>query len=163
MKRQIRIEGDTAYVPLTRGYEAIIDAEDAPLVAQYNWRAMVDDRAIYAVRHKAGGGSVLLHRELMEAEHGYEVDHIDGDGLNNRRSNIRAATKTQNQWNRRRPVTNKSGVKGVYWSAREKRWLAQIGVRGKRIHLGYFSDLEAAAAAYAAACTKLHGEFGMPA
>lgn len=163
--RPIRVEGQVAYVPLTKGYTAIIDAEDVPLVADYNWFAQVERRAdgniarVYAVRH-AMRRAVLLHRFLAQTPDGLETDHIDGNGLNNRRSNLRQATQAQNRQNARTRVDNAAGIKGVCWHGHSRKWLAQIRVDGKQRHLGIFKCRTAAAFAYAKASRKLHGEFG---
>lgn len=166
--RPIRVEGNVAYVPLTQGYEAIIDAADVPLVEGKNWSALVSRnrqgviRTVYA-RHDVGPRgdreSVLMHRLLAGATGAMDVDHRDSNGLNNRRKNIRAATRTQNNCNQRRSIANKSGFKGVYWFAARGKWCAEINVSGKRKRLGYFLSIEDAAAAYAAASADLHGEF----
>lgn len=162
--RLIRIEGDVAYVPLTKGYEAVIDAADAPLVGVCNWQVVLSGRPVgdretaYASRH-FGDRKCTMHRFLLLAEPGVEVDHIDGNGLNNRRSNLRLSTRAQNQWNQRTRADNKSGVKGVYLS-RSGKWCAQIKANGKNKGLGKFKCRTAAAIAYALASAQLHGEFG---
>jgi hypothetical protein len=82
------------------------------------------------------------------------------DGLDNRRANLRIATHQQNNHNHRISKNNTSGFKGVTWFERSKKWVAQINMNGKKIHLGLHGTPEAAHAAYAAASAKLHGEFG---
>lgn len=166
--RPIRIEGDIAFVPLTQGYEAIIDADDVPLVGGVNWAAVVARRrdgsirnvyAFRACRHEKPTG-VYLHRAIMGKPSHLDVDHIDCNGLNNRRSNLRLATVAQNQHNSRRAVDNTSGFKGVYWSAAKRKWRARISDNGQRLHLGHFGCPTAAAVAYAKASATLHGQFG---
>lgn len=161
--RPIRVEGQLAYVPLTKGYEAIINAADVPLVKEYNWSACVRSRSVYAVRTDNTGltpRKVLLHRLLMSEPQGLEIDHRDGNGLNNRRKNLRSATHSENTYNRRVNKNNTSGLKGVYWYKRAQKWMARIGVNGNREYLGLFETPEEAHAAYCAASRKLHGEFG---
>jgi len=166
--RPIRTDGNVAIIPLTKGYEAVIDVMDVPLVAGYNWRSQVSFRAdgevlsVYAVREAYMDGkknSVLLHRLIASATPEVKIDHRDGDGLNNRRNNLRAASSSQNLANQRRRVDNSSGVKGVYWYASRGLWHASIAMNGKEHFLGYFAKLEDAAAAYSAASKQLHGEF----
>jgi len=160
--RPVRIEGNIAYVPLTKGYEAVIDAADAALVGQWNWHAMEDGGRVYAARkdHSAGRSeTVRLHRLLTGAAKGVMVDHRDGDGLNNRRKNLRTATNSQNQHNRR-PQQGRCSLKGVSWHCQARRWRAHISVDGRKRHLGLFDTPEAAHAAYCKASTELHGEFG---
>lgn len=161
--RPIRIEGNIAYVPLTKGYEAIIDAVDAHIVAPFNWCASVDHNTVYAVRGDYRGGVqrfVILHRVLLGSPSGVHVDHIDGNGLNNCRQNLRLATPSQNSCNKRLPVTNTSGFKGVCWVNRSAKWQASIKMNGKQIYLGLHETPEAAHAAYIEASGRVHGEFG---
>ena len=163
MKRVIRVEGDVAFVPLTQGYEAIIDAADAEAVKAWDWYAKMNGGTTYAVRTCREGQrqrTVMLHRFLLGGQSGPHVDHRDGDGLNNRRNNLRSATCQQNQHNAKRRADNKSGVKGVTWDCKAKKWRAGIRKNGLRLHLGFFESIVDAATAYAAASTKIHGEFG---
>jgi HNH endonuclease/AP2 domain len=159
--RPIRIEGDVAYVPLTKGYEAVIDAADVHLVGVWNWSVRVTPRTIYASRtsgHGPNQKTVRMHRFILDASGDLEVDHIDSDGLNNRRSNLRLVTKAQNQHNSRPKVSNTSGIKGVRRS--KGKWAAEITFKRTKTHLGYFADKEAAAAAYAKASAEFHGQYG---
>ena len=164
--RQIRIEGDVAYVPLTNGYEAVIDAADVPLVAVGNWYANPSTRddgsilTVYAKRDFGKVRSVRLHRYLLNAGEADLVDHIDGDGLNNRRTNLRLVTSAQNAWNTRLRVDNASGYKGVFWDADIMRYRARINARKQSHSLGTFRCITAAALAYAKASRGLHGDFG---
>lgn len=170
MKRLIRIEGDAAYVTLTQGYTAVIDAADAALVQKGNWCALVERRPdgsirnVYATRVEPDADGVprtiLMHRLILGAQKGEEVDHEDCDGLNNRRNNIRVATKAENMHNRRISIANSSGVKGVSLSRNRRKWVARIRLNRTEHYLGTFNRLEDAAAAYAAASVKLHGDFG---
>ena len=167
--RQIRIEGDVAYIPLTQGYEAIIDASDIALVNGGNWIAAVSRRpdgsvrTAYALRRKGPRSNITcthLHRLIGNAPDGLEVDHIDGDALNNRRSNLRLATRSENVRNMKTPSHNTSGFKGVRWNTRSRRWQAFIKLNGNQIWLGTHMCRTSAVIAYAKASTKLHGEFG---
>lgn len=93
--RTIRVEGNIAYVPLTHGHEAIIDACDASLVDAFNWYARVRPHTVYAVRTTRSGmvkRDSRMHRAIMGDPDGFEVDHINGNGLDNRRDNLRLAT-----------------------------------------------------------------------
>ena len=87
------------------------------------------------------------------------VDHIDRDRSNDRWSNLRVATGSQNQWNRSRPRHNTSGFKGVSWDAQRQKWFVSIHQFGKQRNLGRFVTLEEAAAAYALAAKEMHGSF----
>lgn len=161
--RPIRIQGNIAIVSLTQGYEAIIDADDAHLVESYNWCAQVQRNKIYAVRTsrlKSKQHQVRMHRVLMGNPSGFEVDHVDGNGLNNRKINLRKATQSQNQQNSTISKNNTSGFKGVTWSKRSKKWQAQITIDRKYKQIGKFDTPEDAHAAYTKASAELHGEFG---
>jgi hypothetical protein len=161
--RPIRIEGNVAHIPLTQGYEAVIDAQDAHLVAGVMWGARVAPRSVYATRSVIVDGkmtTVQMHRLLMQAQPGTQVDHIDGDGLNNRRSNLRIADRAQNQHNKRISSSNTSGFKGVHWDSHKSRWRARICAYGRRFYLGYFSSPEEAYDRYCEASKKIHGKFG---
>ena len=147
-------------IPLSAGYVALVDAEDAARVLAFKWTAQKNRRTVYAfrkVRRPDGGRAKLaLHKFLT----GYErTDHRNGDGLDNRRSNLRDATAGENSWNRRRPSVSTSGFKGVSWHKHRSKWQAYITGDGPRRHLGYFPTAEGAAHAYDAAARELHGEY----
>ena len=161
--RPIRVEINVAYVPLTKGYEAIIDAEDIHLVNRWNWSARVAGKSVYARRvEKMPDGTaqdIKMHIVIAGAV-GQMVDHRNGLGLDNRRANLRVATKQQNQCNQPLRSDSTSGLKGVSWKAARQKWRAYITAHGKRQHLGHFDSKEAAHAAYCDASARLHGEFG---
>jgi hypothetical protein len=101
-----------------------------------------------------------MHREILNAPAGVFVDHKDGDGLDNRKENLRIVTSAQNQQNRRkisRKTTSK--YKGVYFRRENKKYCALICCKGKRMHLGYFDNEIDAAKAYDQAAKKFFGEF----
>lgn len=164
--RPIRVEGNIAYVPLTKGYEAIIDAADVPLVSGVNWHATTSNGRPYAIHSIVGGvytkpSMRQMHRIIFGSLPSDKfIDHIDCDSLNNRRENLRPATHAQNCRNRKVPTTNTSGLKGAIWMPKLKKWRAKIDYDGEKIHLGYFGTPEAAHAAYCKASSELHREFG---
>ena len=168
-QRKVRVDGDLAYVPLTKGYTAVVDAVDLPIVGDWKWCASIrydctgNVMCVYAQRRvKTSDGTATLlrlHRAILDPGKGFDVDHIDSDGLNNRRSNLRAATRAQNTMNRRLQRTNKSGVKGVYFEARTQKWAAKIKADGQTVWLGRYERKEKAAEIYALACARLHQEF----
>ena len=160
--RPIRIDGDFAYVPLTRGYEAIIDASDVPLVIGKNWHALVVKDTAYACRNvllETGPKTFLMHRVIMNEPAGLLVDHADGNGLNNTRANLRPATYSQNLQNQGLPRHNTSGFKGVYFDRQKNKWRADIYKDKKRRCLGRYKTPEEAHAAYCRASEQLYGEF----
>lgn len=154
----------TKEIPLTQGKVAIIDDEDYERVNRLKWWAHLEkgrNREVFYAWSKINRKTVKMHRFLTNAPDEMEVDHWNGDGLDNRRVNLRVCTKTQNQHNRGRTVRNKSGYKGVHWHKPTKKWMAQIQVSGKKMNLGYFHDIIEAALAYDAAAREFHGEFSV--
>jgi len=106
--------------------------------------------------------SYRAHRLIFLMHKGYlpkTIDHINGDKLDNRIENLRAATVGQNQHNRKTNANNTSGYKGVSWNKARKKWITGIKLEGKRIHLGYFDNVEEAAEAVRKAREELHGDF----
>lgn len=148
-------------VLLTQGYVAIVDAADAERVLAHRWRAKVSGRTVYAQRGVQRSDGTWRQQSLHSFLTGYaRTDHRNGDGLDNRRSNLREATAGENGRNRRIDRDNTSGFKGVCWHKRDRRWQASIRVGGRSPrHLGYFPTPEEAARAYDAAARELHGEF----
>ena len=163
--RPIRIEGNIAYVPLTKGYEAVIDAADVPLVEGFNWCALAAPYTVYGLRNgqkergEERGRAVFLHHVICPPENGLLTDHRDGDGLNNRRANLRLASKAENGRNSRMKSRNTSGFKGVHLHKETGKWRARISTGDKHVSLGLFATPEDAHAAYAKASAELHGEF----
>jgi len=155
-----------AYVPLTKGQFALIDAEDVPLVAQHKWSASWNSsiQGFYAVRkiRRADGRttSLGLHVQVLRPALGFVADHISGATLDNRKANLRQATRAENARNRRAARRNTSGFKGVTWRARRSKWEAAITLDGKNKYLGSFATPESAHFAYRQASAVLHGEFG---
>jgi hypothetical protein len=151
-------------VPLTQGKVALIDDEDAERVLRYEWRAAwhAGARRYYVkrrTRRKGGPRHIWLHRFILDAPPGVEVDHINRDGLDNRRANLRFATPAENQWNSGRRIDNRTGFKGVYWNKRKKQFRAQIKRHGVQRCIGDFTTAIEAARAYDAAARLLFGEF----
>lgn len=112
---------------------------------------------------KIGGVQYLAHRLAWQHVNGdvppTGIDHIDGNPSNNAISNIRLATQSENKQNARKQSNNTSGFKGVTWRKRDCKWQANIKCQDKLLHLGVFTDIHEAAAAYAAKARELHGEF----
>jgi len=150
-------------LPLTKGQVALIDDDDFDEVAHLRWNAYWDPRAktFYARRGEtvAVGQQVTirLHRFLLSAPKGVLVDHINHDGLDNRRSNLRLATHQENCRNRRRRHDAGSGFKGV--TPNKPGWSAYLRIDGQGIFLGYFRDPVEAAKAYDRAAIERYGAF----
>ena len=161
--RPIRVSGKVAFIPLTQGHVATIDAADVHLVEGWNWHAVIGRNTVYAARREMSGGkkrTIRLHRVIMDAPDDLEVDHRSGDGLDCRRGNMRIATHAQNIHNQRLSRANTSGMKGVCWDMGSQKWRAKIKIDGKQICLGRFITPESAHDAYAEASARLHGEYG---
>ena len=144
-------------VQLTFGKEALVDDEDYEFLMQWSWGFEPRENTGYA-RRKFYGRTVYMH-QLVAKRSGLivknDVDHCDGNGLDNRRENLRPATRSQNNANQCLSRRNKSGYKGVYWSSAAQKWAAQLA----RKYLGLFEDPCEAARAYNEAATAQFGEF----
>lgn len=144
----------TKLIPLTRGQYAIVDDADFEWLSQMEWIARKIRHTTYAYTKNLRA----MHRLIVNAPVGMEVDHIDSNGLNNTRSNLRICTSTQNHGNARISTANKSGFKGVHWDSQRQKYRAQIG-RSPRVHLGYHITAIDAARAYDRAALAHFGEF----
>jgi hypothetical protein len=145
------------FIPLTKGMVATVDAHDYPRISRHKWYACKRGEKYYA-RRQQKRRYIYMHREVCRAPPGLVVDHIDGNALNNRNSNLRLCTARQNMWNRR-PSGGRSLYKGVCWRVAKKKWAAQINRRGRRYHLGYFDSEIEAAKAYDKKAAQLFGHF----
>lgn len=138
---------------LTQGKNAFVDDEDFQKLNQYKW---CFHKLGYAVRRsKQTGNIVYMHRELLKVS---QVDHKDGNKLNNQKNNLRSCNHSQNNANRFQR-NNTSGIKGVYWDKARKKWHAQIQVNRKMIALGRFTNKQEAGLIYNEAAIKYFGEF----
>jgi hypothetical protein len=150
-------------VVLTKGQRALIDREDLPLVQGRFWYVKGDpDRTHYAmttVRTKAGWEALSMHRLLLNVLPGFQVDHRNGNGLDNRRFNIRIATVVDNARNTRIHRDNKVGFKGVHFDKRNGKFRAHIGLNGRSRYIGSYKTAENAAKAYDEAAIEYFGEF----
>lgn len=136
---------------------ALVDAEDHDLVSQYRWSAWAIGRTMY-VAADVEGKRTYMHR-LLAGVDGREVDHRNGNGLDNRRSNLRATTHRLNLANQQPQLGRSSRFKGVSFDRERDRWAAYIKVDGRKRSLGRFLNEEAAARAYDAAASEAWGEF----
>ncbi len=154
-------------IPLTKGYFAVVDEADADL-STLKWCAR-NGNYPYAMRRITvsfrKSRLQVMHRLIMERKlgrdlcDGEQVDHINGDVHDNRRSNLRLATHAENHRNTKRPTTNKSGYKGVSWHKEARKWRATISSHGQWKHLGFFDTPQEAHRAYIDAAAKLNGDF----
>jgi hypothetical protein len=155
----------TVLIPLTQGYFAWVDIEGWDLVKNHKWflhrghngswyaetRILIDEKLT----------NILMHRLIMDAKRGQQVDHINGNKLDNRKCNLRFCTNAQNAMNSFPRIGTTSKYKGVGWSKIGNKWRAYIGINGKYIHLGYFSVEEDAALSYNKAAKVYFGDFAL--
>jgi hypothetical protein len=146
-------------IPLSAGRFAQVDDADFDRIAAHRWHVSHNGYAIRRERLPDGRKRVVfMHREIFGGHPDFDIDHADGDRLNNRRANLREATRTQNNANGGFRGGS-SAFKGVCWHRQIQRWVAYINVGGKRKHLGSFDHEQAAAEAYNAAATQFFGGF----
>ena len=153
---------------LTQGKVALVDDENYGCLSRYKWFASKPggSRTFYALRKASEDGmwkTVFMHRIILGIDDGIGIDHIDGNGLNNTRVNLRVAGVDQNQWNRQKTVSSASSqYKGVSWHKTTGKWQANIRENTRCTHLGLFEKEIEAALAYNNAAVKCFGEFARP-
>ena len=155
-------------IPLTQGKYAIVDPEDYERLNKYKWYVSKGGSTFYAARClwdpvNKKKHTIKMHREILKPPHPLVVDHINRNGLDNRKANLRPATKSQNTINR--PCIKQKGAHskylGVTWQKSNKKWQAQIRANGKHRVIGYFEDETEAAKAYDRAAKLYHKEFAV--
>lgn len=148
-------------IQLTRGKVAFVDDEDFDNLSKFSWHCKkCASDLFYAVRSINLHGkikNISMHREVFGLVR--SIDHIDGNGLNNQKINLRECNHAQNMQNRRKLSVSSSPYKGVQWWKNQNRWASRIALNKKRIFLGYFINEIDAAKAYNKAATRLFGEF----
>jgi hypothetical protein len=152
-------------IELTQGQIALVDPGDQERLARYKWFAhYAPKRGIfYAARNAKIGNKktiVWMHREVLGvSDRHIDVDHRNRETLDNRRCNLRTASRSQNKANAGLTISNKSGFKGVSWHSQTGKWIAMIHPGGKSKYLGLFADKAEAARAYDAAAIREFGDF----
>ena len=147
---------------------ALVDDADYDALRVYKWRLTRSYNQCYAVRSAyvrelidGKKREIKMSNQIMNPPDGFEVDHIDRNGLNNQRQNLRICTHQQNIWNRQSQKNSKSKYKGVSWHKGNKMWQATITAGGKQIPLGYSRDETEAAQLYDKAAKKYFAEYAV--
>jgi len=155
-------------IPLTQGQYAIVDPDDFERLNKHKWHAFKSKNTFYAERAVRVGKVrkqvvIKMHREILKVPDGLLVDHINHNGLDNRKANLRPATRAENSRNRRKFRKRKcrSRFKGVSWNKDQKKWSARILFNRDMKFIGYFHDEIEAAKAYDSAARKYHKEFAV--
>ena len=150
-------------IRLSRGENTIVDQDDFEKLKEYKWHVADNGRNQYAIRTAQRGNKrcrCAMHRVISQAPEGLFVDHINHNGLDNRRGNLRIVTAKQNSWNTRLGRgQGASKYKGVGWDKEKRKWRASIYIDNKLRHLGCFEDEKEAAAAYDTSAKEHRGEY----
>lgn len=141
-----------------KGNKFLIDIEDYDLVSQYTWHISSDGYWQCVIKKK----TVSMHRLILNAPKGYEVDHKNLRRYDNRKANLRICSRSENAHNKALNKNNSSGVKGVWWDKRNNKWKAEIKINNKRYALGYFENIQEAADKYDEVAMLYFGEFARP-
>jgi hypothetical protein len=140
------------YIELTQGKQAIIDDADFNLLSRYKWG--------FNSRYARNSNFQSMQSFLIDNPNGLEIDHINRNTLDNRRSSLRLCSRNENLANREKFKNNKSGYKGVSWNKQYQKWCTQAQFKGKRL-IAYFDDVLEAARAYNEFAGQLHQEFAV--
>jgi HNH endonuclease len=151
---------------LRRGFVVLIDDDDYLWASQFKWCVYGRHAYVHRALKRVNGKQMRehLHRAILGLKHGDSkyVDHIDGNGLNNQKSNLRLCTMAENIRNQKLHRNNSTGFKGVSWNKQKKKFKAYIKRNYKNIHLGYYRTASEAGRAYDKASQSLHGDFARP-
>jgi len=147
---------EVSLIPLSQGAHAIVDTKNIRQLNVQRWNLTAQKGLQYARRY-VGRKTIYMHREIMNAPEGMQIDHINGNGLDNRVANLRLCTATQNQQNARKRKKTTSCFKGVSWN--NNRWRARICVNRKQIHIGRYKIEFEAAQAYDKKAIELFSDF----
>lgn len=151
-------------VKLNKNKVTIVDDEDFEKVSKFTWGCVSHGKRFYArTTIKVGGKPYVLylHRFIagLKKGDGKQTDHINGNGLDNRKSNLRLCSYSENQYNIGLRQNNTSGYTGIWWNKDKKKWIVKVKHNKKKIHLGAFDDKKTAALAYNKGAIKYHGAF----
>ena len=155
------MNNNTRLIPLGKsGKSAIVDADDFEFINRWKWQYIKSGYANRVTNRGRGNYiNVLMHRVVTSCPEGKQVDHINGNKLDNRKSNLRIVSSSQNNYAKSLASNNKSGFKGVSYESRSNKWIAVIIKEGKRKHIGTYPDPVTAAFAYNEAAEQMFGEY----
>ena len=153
-------------IPISQGKYALVDDKDFEWLNQWKWFVCKNGQMMYvhrnerneSIKEKRKQITVSMHRSIMKTPKGMDTDHINGDGLDNRRSNLRICTHAENTKNKRKTYGT-SRYKGVHWCKHNKRWYSYITHNKKQTFVGSFNNERSGAIAYNKAAKKYHGIF----
>lgn len=149
-------------IPLGNGEFALVDDSDFDWLSKYTWHRETRELCKYATRNRLKGEtafSKFMHRLIMDAPPKTRIDHINGNGLDNRRSNLRFCDHSQNLCNRRLNKNSATGLKGVHFNQNLRKWTVSICKNNHQFRVGTYSTSHDAMIAYDAAATVLHKQF----
>jgi hypothetical protein len=145
---------------MTSGHTLVVDDADASIAASRSWQAQPGKSGTFYAAGLIDGKKVYLHRLIMQAGQGQRVDHINGNGLDNRRDNLRLCSNAENMRNMRvSPLRGSSAFKGVSWNRRRNKWRAYIVKDGRQLSIGYFTNESDAARSYDRTAALMFGQF----
>ena len=145
-----------------KGEEILVDDDVIDFLSTYTWFITNRGYAVRAIKKNGKTDKVFMHRQLLDAQKGQQVDHRDGNRLNNQKGNLRICTSLQNSWNRT-CTWSRTGFKGVVWHARRKKpFQARIKINGHQTSIGYYYTAEEAYIAYCTRAREIFGEFFHP-
>ena len=146
-------------IPLTRNKFALVDDEDFFVLRVMKWNVTENTSGKFYAQRRINGKLISMQKFIINCPKGYQIDHKDGDGLNNQKNNLRVTTPSQNQSNRKISKNNKSGYKGC--CLHQGKYVSWIRANKKNLYLGIFDKSEDAARAYDDAAVKYFGEFAL--
>jgi hypothetical protein len=150
------------FIKLTQGKETIVDDEDYENLNQWKWHYHNQGYAKRTLKKKNKTTKIYMHRFIMNLNSNLTIDHINGNGLDNRKCNLRIANKSENSMNSNKQTKLTSSIyKGVTWHKQCKKWVAQIGHKRKHYSLGLYLTEKEAALAYNKKAKELFGEFAL--
>jgi len=164
--RRLRYGYPFRRIRLSQGKYAIVDPDDYERLNKHKWYAGKHSNLFYAMRGQWSGKlkkrlTIMMHRVVIDVPEGMVIDHINHNGLDNRKANLRIATQADNSRNARHTKRGTSSYRGVWYNKKKNRWRAMIGINNKRKHIGYFHNEIDAAKAYDEAAKRYHKDFAV--